>query len=46
MTPLDHRNSQDTYDNRLKKCLAYNARLMIHNMTNTKGSSYRPSGRL
>ena len=35
MTPLDHRNSQDTYDNRLKKCLAYNARLMIPNMKKT-----------
>lgn len=32
MTLIDNWISQDTYDNRLKKCLAYNARLMNPNM--------------
>ena len=46
MTHIDNRISQDTYDNRLKKCLANNARLMIPKNENTNGSSYQPSGRL
>lgn len=32
MTPINNRISQDTYDNRLTECLAYEARLMIPSM--------------